>query len=124
MERPARTPGSPPASVGASRWVMYNRELNLSLLGATIETGRTSYLLSAKELNADSQFHHRLRARARHSAVRRPATRFHAAGSLLARGGLDRSAKRDGAAFHGIQNSHHRSRCADSRDLGRWPDSA
>src|SRR5260370_31857232 len=103
---------------------MYKRGLNLAPPWATIEAELTSYLLPAEELNADSQFHHRLRARARHSAVRRPATRFHAAGSLLARGGLDRSAKRDGAAFHGIQNSHHRSRCADSRDLGRWPDSA
>src|SRR6266478_5254041 len=108
------------AAFGASRWVMSHRGLNLSPPGATIETRRTSYLLLAKESNADSQFHHRVRPRARHSAVCRPATRFHAAGSLFARGGPDRCAKRDRAAFHGIQNSYHRPRGAYSRDLGRW----
>src|ERR1700732_323708 len=104
MERRASRPALHQQAFGASRWVMYNRELNLSPLGATIKLGLTSYILRAKELNADSQFHHRLRARARHSAFRRPATRFHAARSLFARSGPDRCATRDGAACRGVQN--------------------
>src|SRR5450759_5325881 len=87
--RMLRVPGKAGPSSKANRWVMHNRGLNLAPLGATIQAGLASYLLPAKELNADSQFHHRLRARARHSAVRRPAARFHAAGSLFARGRPD-----------------------------------
>src|SRR5260370_7961573 len=109
MERRASRPSGRAQAFGANRRVMSDRGLNLAPPGATIEAELTSYLLSAKELNADSQFHHRLCARARHSAVRRPATRLHAPGSLLARGGLDRSPERGASAFHGIQTSHHRS---------------
>src|ERR1039458_4071361 len=98
-----------------SRWLLESGE------------GSTSSYSSRRVLNADSQFHHRLRtrARARHSALRRPAPRPHPAGSLFAGGGPDRWTERNGAARHGprIQNPHHRSRCAYSRDLGRRGDS-
>ena len=50
----------------------------------------TSYLFPAKELNEDSQFHHRLRARARHFVICRPAPQCDPARPLFACCGLDR----------------------------------
>jgi kynurenine formamidase len=62
---------------------MAERELKLPPRGATILARLTSYLFPARKWNADSQFHHRVRARAGHFAFRRSTTRIIAPATLI-----------------------------------------